>query len=501
MHTYKLLSAAQIKEWDQKTMEIQQISSDELMERVGIKLFYALLKNEKKYLKKHPVHIFSGVGNNGGDGLVMARLLYLSGYKVKLTIVPFSKNFSNDFKLNLNKIEDLDIELDFFNKDTAIDSQALVIDAIFGIGLNRPVEGIAKKAIKLINRSKKYKTISIDIPSGMFVDFPNHKKDPIVIADDVYSIELPKRSFFFPENIKYIKDYKLISIGLEKKVLKKLKTRFYSYYIDPKEDLKRKENAYKYKFGHAMIIGGSYGMLGAPLLASKAALRSGAGLVTTILPRCGFIPAQSSIHETMVIPVKNKKYIDMIPEFPASVNAIGIGPGLGTKEKTKKAILEFIANYSHPLLIDADGLNILSQNKKYLKLLPKASILTPHEGEFKRLTGEGKFKNSFEKILYARKLAKKHKLIFVLKGPYTAITDGKKIFFNPFANSALAKAGTGDVLTGIISGVFAQKQKSLVSALIGVQLHAKAAEDFNNKKYNKFSLLASDLIKNLKKIH
>ncbi len=499
MRTFKLLSAKQIKEWDRKTMEIQQISSEELMERAGIKLFYTLLKNEKKALKKRPVILFCGVGNNGGDGLVMARLLHRSGYKIKVVIVPFTKHFSHDFNVNLKKVEDLNIALEFFDHKTKINKKSLVIDAIFGTGLNRAAEGIAEKAIRFINEAKKYKVISIDIPSGMYVDRLNNPEDVIVKTDDVYSIELPKRSFFFPENLSYVKKYSLVSIGLEKSILKEFKTDYYTYLLDLEADLQRADTTYKYTFGHAVIIGGSYGMLGAALLAAKAALRAGAGLVTGVFPKSSFIPSQTSIPEVMVKTANKKKYIDTIPPLASTVNAIGIGPGMGRRKKTQKALLDFIAANSTKLVLDADALTILSKNKKYLNFLSKKSILTPHDGELSRLTGK-KWSNSLEKIEIARKFAHKHKIILVAKGPFTVITNGKKVFFNPFANGALAKAGTGDVLTGIITGVLAQKQKLFFSALIGVQLHSKAASFFDNKKNNKFSLLASDLIENLKKI-
>ncbi len=501
MRTYKLLSAAQLKEWDKKTMEIKRISSLELMETAGYKLFKKLLKKEKKNLKKHPIVIFCGVRNNGGDGLVMARLLSQNNFNVKVFIVAFTSSYSIEFEENLKKLKETNIEIISFDKTISIPEDSIVIDAIFGTGLTRPAEKIAKKAIEWINQSKKHKVISIDIPSGLYVDKPNNKEDAIIKSDCVYSIELPKRSFFFPENISYIKSYEIVKIGLATSVLKKLKTSYYTYKIQVKDDLEREERGYKYTFGHTLLIGGSDGMFGAILLASKAALRIGSGLVTAVVPKKALIPAQTFIPELMILTSNHKKHIKSIPKIPISVNSIGIGPGLGRKKETQKIILNFINKYGKPLIIDADAINILALNDA-LNIVPENSILTPHEGEFKRILG-GKFtwKNSLEKIKLAKKIAKKHQLVIVLKGPYTIITNGEKVFFNPYVNSALAKAGTGDVLTGMITGIFAQKQNPLFSALIGVQLHTKAAKDFNDKKFNKYSLLASDLIENLKNIH
>ncbi len=501
MRYYKLLSSEQLKYWDKETMRIQHISSEELMERAGTNLFYRLIKNNKKYLKKHPVYIFCGIGNNGGDGLVMARLLHLSGYNVKTIIVPFSEKFSPDFKSQLKKLEEAGGSIDFFHKKIRLEKKALVVDAIFGTGINRPAEGLAKKAIKFINKNNKYfKVISIDIPSGMYVDKVNKKQDPIIISDIVLSIELPKRSFYFPENIPYIKKVKLVKIGLDKSILKILKTSYYSYKIQLKKDLTRNDKAYKYTFGHVLIIGGSYGMLGASILSAKACLRAGAGVVTAYSPKCAYIPFQSSAPEIMIATDYKKKYISKIGTLPKKVTAVAIGPGLGLRPKTAKAVLDFIRAQKKSLIIDADALNILSLNRSYIKEIPLKSILTPHEGEFKRLLKGDTWENTMEKIKKAKKFAKKYKIILVLKGPYTIITDGKNVFFNPFANAALAKAGSGDVLTGVITGVYAQTQNSLKSALMGVQMHAMAAKNYNNKKWNKFSLTASDLIKNLKKI-
>jgi len=500
MRYYKLLSSDQIKLWDKESMRIQKISSVELMERAGTYLFYNLIKKHKKQLKKSPVYIFCGIGNNGGDGLVMSRMLYLSGYNVKTIIVAFSDQFSSDFKHQLKKLEETGADIDFFNTKLKLPKKALVIDAVFGTGLNRPAKGLAKKAILFINSHKHFKTISIDIPSGMYVDKPNDKKDPIIKSDVVFSIELPKRSFFFPENIPYIKKIELVKIGLEKSVLKKLKTDYYTYDIIIEKDLLRDDQAYKYKFGHALIIGGSYGMSGAAILSTKAALRSGAGLVTAYSPKSAYTAFQSAAPEIMIKTDKKKNFINKIPCLPTTVNSIGIGPGLGTNKKTAKAILDFISVQNKPLIIDADGINILSLHPKYLKNVPSKSIMTPHDGELKRLLQGKTWSDTLQKIKKAKKLAKKYELILVLKGPYTVITDGEKVYFNPFANAALAKAGTGDVLTGIITGVYAQLQNSWLSALLGVQMHAKSAEYFV-KNNNKYSLTATDLIENLKKIH
>ena len=496
MKTYKLLSAEQFKQWDSQTMKIQNISSIDLMERAATNIFKKILKNEKEILKKHTIDIFCGIGNNGGDGLVLARLFHQKGFDVRCIIVPFSTKTSKDFDTNLHRLMQLPIEIETFTGQTKISKKSIVIDAIFGTGLSRPAAGIAQEAIKLINQSKAQKILSIDIPSGLYVDKPNAKNDLIVKSDCVYTIELPKLSFFYPQNIEYVKDYKIVKIGLEKQVLKKLPTDKFTYKIQPRKVLKRPDNSYKNIFGHALIIGGSLGMIGAAMLSSKAALRIGAGLVSAYIPKCGYIPFQTAVPEIMVKTDKNKKYISKI-DLSNAYQAIGIGPGLGTHKKTQKAVLEFFSNQDFPLVIDADALNILSLNKEFLNKIPKNSILTPHPGEFKRLTGKT-WNNDLEKIQSAKAFANKYQIILVLKGAFTLITNGKKVFINPYANSALATAGSGDVLTGIITGLLTQGFHPFKAAKIGVQLHSQAAEIFDDDIYLKSSMVASDIIKNLK---
>ncbi len=495
MKKQKLLSAQQIKQWDLQTMIIQNISSVDLMERAAKNIFKKLLKYEDLINKKSKILIFCGIGNNGGDGLVLARLFYQAGYNVECVIVPFSTNSSSDFDINLHRVMELDIPIKSFNSNYKIIGKSIIIDAIFGTGLSRPASGIAQEAIKMINASKNKKVIGIDIPSGLFVDKQNNTNDTIVKCDIVYTIELPKLSFFIPDNIKYIPDYKLVKIGLDKKYLKQLNTDKYIYKIKPRKILSRSDSGYKNIFGHACIIAGSYGMFGAGILASKAALRIGAGLVTAFMPKFAYNILQTAIPEVMVKTDVNKKIITKI-DLKKNFDAIGIGPGLGTHQKTQKTVLNFISNQKQPLIIDADALNILSKNPKYLKKIPRKSILTPHIGEFKRLT-KTNWKNDIEKIKLAKLFAKKYSIILVLKGAYTLITDGEKIFINSYANSALATAGSGDVLTGILTGLLAQGKTPLKTALYGVQIHAMASQFFDDEVFNKSSMIASDIIDDL----
>jgi len=491
----KLFTANQIKEIDNQTIIKQQIRSDALMERAATALFQQILPDIDK---AQSIHIFCGKGNNGGDALVLARLLYLHDYKVKCYVVPFSPKASKDFKINTEKLQRINFMLEKFNPDNlpAIAENDLIIEGIFGTGLSRPASGIAQKAIDFINRQKA-EVWSIDIPSGLYADRSNSANDAIVKANRTFSFEFPKISFFFPENAIYVPDFEIVPIGLEKSVIQSMPTSYFLLTGQIKQWLKpRNKFAYKNIFGHALIIGGSYGMMGAPVLSSLAALRIGAGLVTNFIPKTGYIISQSIAPEVMTLTDEKKKYISKIV-VPEKITAVGIGMGMGQKNTTQKAFKNFLQTIKKPLLLDADALNILAQNKHWFKYVPENSILTPHEGEFKRLVGN--WENDMEKWQKLQNLAADLKAVVVLKGAYTTVSDGQYFYINPVANAALATAGSGDVLSGIITGllVLAQQYQPLEAALLGVYLHSQTAEKYV-QDYPDFSMIARDIIEGLK---
>ncbi len=489
----KLFTGEQIRAIDRLTIERQNISSEELMERAATKLFHHLLPHVDQ---KTPVYIFCGKGNNGGDALVLTRLLYLHNYDVKCFTIGNSQNASPDFKTNLKKLEQIGFKVINIQEDNfpTINSQSIIIDGIFGTGLSRPVHGLAQKIIEYINQSGA-KIISIDMPSGMYADTSNQPDDTIVKADTVFSFQFPKISFFFPENSQFISDFEIIDIGLDSKVMAQLPS---NYWLLNDEVLKirkkRPSIGHKNTFGHAYIIGGSNGMMGAPLLSSHAALRIGAGLVTNFLPKKGYKISQTYLPEVMTLTDKNKNHITDI-KLPRRITAVGIGMGMQTNEKTQKAFKKFLKTIKVPLLLDADALNILSLHKNWWQYIPENSILTPHEGEFKRLTGN--WQNDTEKWQLLQKLASRIKSTVVLKGAYTTISDGNHIYINPVANSALATAGSGDVLSGIITGLLAQGYQTLEACLLGVYIHGQTAEKYK-KNHAPYSMTATDIIEQLK---
>jgi len=492
----KLFTAPQIKEIDRQTMIRQNISSEELMERAAKRLYLHLLYEVDKQI---PVYIFCGKGNNGGDALVVARLLYKNGYSLKCFSVEFTPKSSPDYAVNFKKLQELGVEVFPVREEKdlpEIPEKAVILDGIFGTGLSRPATGIAQAVIENINHSGN-RIVSIDVPSGLYVDKSNAKQDSIIQADKVLTFQFPKISFFYPENAPFVQDYEVVDIGLEQSVIDEMPAKHFLLTEGVLRMLKkRKKFDYKNTYGHALIVGGSYGMTGAPVLSSKAALRIGAGLVTNYLPKCGYAVSQTAVPEVMTLTGNKKKYIDEI-KLLAKINAVAIGMGLGQHPGTQKALKKFLKSYHKSLLLDADALNILAQHKNWWKYIPENSVLTPHEGEFKRLVGE--WQNDTEKWEKAKQLASDLGGIVVLKGAYTLITDGEFYYINPVANPALATAGSGDVLSGIITGLLAQAYQPMEAALLGVYVHSQTAKKYT-EKYPDYLMIATDIIDGLKDV-
>lgn len=490
----KILNREQIREADSYTINHEPIKSIDLMERAATKFFSEFVKLVNS---NETIHIFCGKGNNGGDGLVVARLLSAKSFKVKTYIVHYSEKSSMDFDINLERLKDLNIDVARIKDITGfpnIQAGDILIDALWGTGLTKPIEGFPAEIIKKIN-NLDVKIFALDIASGTYCDSFNADENKIQ-ADYTFSFQPPKLSFFVPENQKYIGKWNFLDIGLDKNFIENQETPFHFDHPKVIEKLfrKRKDFDHKGNFGHALLMAGSYGKIGASILTSKACLVCGAGLVTAYVPKCGYRILQTAIPEIMVMTDQEKKIISQIPDVN-SFDAIGIGPGIGTHQRTAFALEKLFSNYSKPIVIDADGINILSQNENLLKLLPNNSILTPHIGEFERLVG--RCKNHFERLDKLREFALKNKIIVVLKGKYSAVcnSDGN-VNFNPSGNPGMATAGSGDVLTGIITSLLAQKYPPIDAANLGVYIHGLSG-DLMAAKLSMQSLIASDLISGL----
>lgn len=488
----KILSASQIRKLDQATIQNEPISSIDLMERASetfVNWFIKTFPNTDRNIQ-----IFCGIGNNGGDGLAVARLLCQRFYKVQVFCCNISTKTSEDFAKNLARLpkrqalELLEIQKeDSFPK---LPSNGIVIDAIFGSGLNRPVQGYWADLILYLNKTAKT-IVAIDIPSGLFADQATTSTH--LQADYTFSFELPKLAFFFPQNQHSLGEWTTKSIGLDADFIKKTETSY--HYITPKiiKSILKKRHKFDHKgtYGHALLIAGSYGKVGAAVLAAKACLRTGAGLVSIHAPKCAYQILQISFPEAMVSIDEHDFYFSKIPDLKA-YKAIGVGCGLGTENITYTALVELIKKSSIPLVLDADALNILSQHQEFLKQLPNHSILTPHPKEFERLFG--KTANDFDRNQLQREQAKKLQVYIILKGANTCIaTPEGDCYFNSTGNPGMGTAGTGDVLTGMITGLKAQGYSSLEASLLGVYLHGLAG-DLAVAKTGQEALLASDVI-------
>lgn len=491
----KIFSKEQIYAGDKLTQERQKIASTDLMERAGTQIFNWL--HMRMQGAQVPIHVFCGIGNNGGDGLVVARHLITHGYNVNTYIVNCSDKRSKDFLINYDRIKNvtkkwptlLSCDEDF--SDIIIDEKDIIVDAIFGIGLNRPVDDWIKGLFNFFRTSKAY-TLSIDVPSGLHTDKAVEDPEAVVNSGYTLSFQTPKLVFFLPETAKYSVQWEVLDIGIDPEYLSTTVTE--AELIGKNEVLPiyqpREKYSHKGVFGHSLIIGGSYGKIGAVTLASRSVLAVGAGKITAYIPKCGYIPLQTAFPEAMVITDIDEEKITKI-DFDIKPTVIGIGVGLGTDTKTISAFEAFLKSNKIPLVIDADGINILAKKKTLLKLLPELTILTPHPKELERLVG--KWKDDFDKLKKTKTFAKKYKVIVVIKGANTITVFDDKLYINATGNPGLATAGTGDVLTGMLTGLISQGYDLLQATLFGVYLHGKSA-DILIEQFGYQSLIASDVI-------
>ncbi|WP_386808924.1 NAD(P)H-hydrate dehydratase [Lutibacter holmesii] len=469
-----ILTSNQIKQADQATIEHKNITSLELMEHAATLCFNWL--HSRLQGQNIEIHVFCGIGNNGGDGLVIARHLFQHGYNVHCYIVNFSDKRSDDFLTNYNHLKELgewptviSSEKDF----PKVDFEDIVIDAILGNGLTRKPAGFTKNLIQYINSTKVF-TLAIDFPSGLFSNASVIDKDSVLRAGHTLTFQTPKLAFLLPENKNFINTWEVLDIGLDENFIESLKPT--THYITKNDviPMYQSRNKWDHKgtYGHSLIIGGSFGKIGAVTLTTKAALKIGSGLVSAYVPKCGYNILQISIPEAMV-EVDSDKLLTHY-NFKTKPSVIGIGPGMGTAEQTAIGFEKFLKNNKIPLVIDADAINLIAQQPTLIEYVPEKTILTPHPKELQRLVGE--WKNDFDKLEKVISYSLKHNVLIIIKGAHTTIVDGGFLFVNSTGNPALATAGSGDVLTGIITGFIAQGYSPLKAAIFGVYLHGKTAD-------------------------
>lgn len=490
----KLFITKQIAEIDKYTIENEPIADIDLMERASLQITNWVVK---RFSTEQKMMFFAGPGNNGGDALAIARQLADLDFTCEVHLLDLGKELKGSPKTNWERLEKQGrvklhkiSEHDDFPETQITD---ILFDGMFGSGLSRPLERLPAKIVKKINELENT-IVAIDIPSGLMGENnADNIQENIVRATFTITFQFPKISFFFAENEKFTGNWEVLPIGLHPDGVKKVKSDYAFIDKEMVREIIPKRSVFSHKgtFGHALLIAGSFGKMGAAVLGAKACLHSGAGLTTAHIPRLGYDIIQTAVPEVMC---SVDQHDSVFTEFPdlSPFSAIGIGPGLDKKHNSCLAFSELLEKAEVPLVIDADGLNILSEHKDLLQKLPENSILTPHPGEFRRLVG--KSENSYENIQKQLELAEKHKVIVVLKGAFTSVaTPGGKVFFNSTGNSGMASGGSGDVLTGFILGLLAQGLSAEYAAVTGVYLHGLAA-DLAVKSTSGFALTASDII-------
>jgi ADP-dependent NAD(P)H-hydrate dehydratase / NAD(P)H-hydrate epimerase len=493
----KILSTEQIREADAYTIAYEPIASTALMEKAGIACTGWILPRLSENQK---VCIFCGPGNNGGDGLVIARLLAAAGFQVHVSLLGNAEKRSPDFIINHDLLKEQNLAgiNNVMQKSDLpeISPDDLVVDAIFGSGLSSRVNGIFGEAIDLINTSHAV-IVAIDIPSGLYSDAPSEPKaGAIVRAAFTLSFQLPRLAFFCPENEDYIGEWEVLDIGLHPDYINAAET---NHFLTQEDDLRliikpRSRFSHKGVYGHGLLIAGSCGKMGAVVLACRAALRSGAGLITAHIPECGYNILQTAVPEAMVSIDRAEYHFSHLPELN-NYSAIAIGPGLGQEAETAKALKFLIQQTTVPLILDADAINILGENKTWLSFLPKGSILSPHLKEFERITR--KATNSYDRNQIQREFSLRFGVFVILKGAFTCISfPNGDCYFNPTGNPGMATGGSGDVLTGMLLGLKVQGYTSAETCLLGTYLHGLAGDIAAAEKGFE-ALIAGDIIESI----
>lgn len=494
----KIFPSEIINEIDRATCEAQNIDSVELMERAASAISCEIIS---RFLPSQRIVVIAGPGNNGGDALAAARMLIEQGYK-RLEIYLFNVmgKLSHDCDEQRKRLITIDgIQFTEITKGftpPTLGRGDVVLDGLFGAGLKRPLEGGFKTLVQYINESKAY-TISIDVPSGMFGEWNQvtNRRDMIHAALTL-AVSFPRIAFFFEEHADIVGEWKILDIELDQAKIRATASRWFWVEVrNVRRVLKpRPPFANKRDFGSVMVMAGSMGMMGAAVMCARAAMRAGAGLVTVHSARCGMAVVQGSVCEAMFEPDKHDRYIsDMRLHY--NHNAVGVGPGIGTYDETVNALEGLLKNVSSPLVLDADALNCIAKRPALLSLIPPMSVITPHKGEFDRLFGE--HESDEERLQKAVEQAQYYNIIIVLKGHYTAVIrpDGK-VYFNSTGNPGMATAGSGDVLTGVITSLAAQGYKPEMAATAGVYIHGLAG-DLAAEAKGEYGMTASDIIDNI----
>lgn len=492
----KLFTRNQIQELDTYTIEHEPIKAVDLMERAAKAITRVITERWDQRMK---VVVFAGPGNNGGDALAVARLLSEQGYGTSVYLFNIHDKLSDECAANKQRLLNQKRVSSFMEITTnfdppTLDGDTLIVDGLFGVGLNKPLAGGFASLVKYINQSPA-KVVSIDMPSGLMTEDNTYNvRANIVKADLTLTIGNKKLSMMLADNQPHLGELQVLDIRLSKEYIEKTETQ---YSVLEAADLRpllrgRDDFAHKGQMGNALLIAGSYGMAGAGILAARACLRAGAGRLAVRVPKRNYGIMQVSVPEAVLLIDHEETYFAN-PVDTEDFDAVGIGPGLGTQENTAIAIISQLRRTQCPVVIDADALNILSNHRAWLMQLPKGIIMTPHPKELDRLTGNVS-NGCYERLSKAQELAEKIQGYVLLKGHNSALCmPGGKTIFNSTGNAGMATAGCGDVLTGIITALCARGYKQQEACMLGMYLHGLAG-DLAANKLGQESLTASDVI-------
>ena len=500
----KILSAAQTRELDQATMQEQHLLSTELMERAAT-AFVRWFSSHFTPAQAGEILILCGPGNNGGDGLAVARLLQRAGYRVRVALLPAEKqsaDWQHNRQLLPHAVPVVEIAAAHLPE---IAPGTLVIDALFGTGLSRPLTGLAAELVQHLNAAPA-RVVAIDLPSGLFADAPQPADGAVVRAQHTISFGLPKLAFLLPQNAEFVGAWHVEGIGLSADYIAHATTPW--HYTDAASVAgqlpPRPRFSHKGTFGHALLLAGSRGKMGAAVLAAGACLRGGVGLLTAHIPGCGYDIFQISQPEAMCLTDPQADFISELPELQP-YQAVGIGPGLGQQPASLAVLHELLKAAAKPLektgqplplIIDADALNLLGSHRALLKLLPENAVLTPHPKEFERLTEPAR--DDYHRLELLRRFATEYRCLVVLKGAYTCLaTPTGELHFNSTGNAGMATGGSGDVLTGVLLALRAHAQLPAFEAVrLGVYAHGRAG-DLAAAHTGQAGLVAGDIVRHL----
>lgn len=495
----KIFTGKQIHEWDKYTMEHEPIRPIDLMERAAVALADAITS---RWDKSMAFVVFAGPGNNGGDALAVARLLTSKGYSVETFLFNTSGRLSDECQRNMKRLQEtkhlkrfVEVTLNF--EPPHLDANTVVIDGLFGSGLSKPLAGGFAAVVKYINASNAH-VVSIDIPSGLMTeDNTENIRQNIIRAELTLTLEQKKLAMYLADNAPYLGEIEVLDINLSNEFVRRTPCQY--YLLEPRDVknivLHRAAFSHKGNMGHALIFAGCYGMAGAAVLSSKACLRSGAGKVCVHTPRCNNDILQISVPEAVLQHDREDTFIAEAVNTD-DFEAVALGPGLGRNEETAIAVMTQIRRSQCPVVLDADALNMLADHRTWLNQLPRELILTPHPAEFDRLAGSVS-NGSFDRLSRAHDLAQRLGAYIILKGHYSALcTPDGEIILNPTGNAGMATAGSGDVLTGIITGLLARGYTRRGACVLGMYLHGLAG-DKAAERVGQESLIASDIIDSL----